>query len=168
MSNSFILYLLLIIKLRFTCGKRIKEYQNIMTMNVILLFHIIALYGVKWDTLISKSTTSEWIKIWCWNWCSWNGLYWGIMRPCFNLTAIRDGSRDAATSKMECFVIIVNGWKPLAIITKWSFLDVAAALDPTLPPLKSTGCFFVFFLLTKSISWNKKQTKEHNELKKCS
>ena len=24
----------------------------------------------------------------------------------------RDGSRVAATSKMECFVIIVNGWKP--------------------------------------------------------
>ena len=25
----------------------------------------------------------------------------------------RGGSRTAATSKMECFVIIVNGWKPL-------------------------------------------------------
>ena len=37
----------------------------------------------------------------------------------------RDGSRDAATSKMECFVIIVNGSKP------W-ILDVAAALDPSL------------------------------------
>ena len=33
---------------------------------------------------------------------------------------------------MECFVIIVNGWKPLTIITKPSVLDVAAALDP--PP----------------------------------
>ena len=37
-----------------------------------------------------------------------------------------------ATSKMECFVIIVNGWKPLTIITKRSVLDVAAVLDPPL------------------------------------
>ena len=38
----------------------------------------------------------------------------------------------AATPKMERFVIIVNGWKPLTIITKRSILDVAAALDPPL------------------------------------
>ena len=43
---------------------------------------------------------------------------------------LRGISRAAATSKMECFVIIVNGWKPLTIITKQSILDVAAALDP--------------------------------------
>ena len=30
---------------------------------------------------------------------------------------------------MERFVIIVNGWKSLTIITKRSILDVAAALD---------------------------------------
>ena len=42
----------------------------------------------------------------------------------------RGGSRAAAASKMECFVIIVNGWKPLNIITKHSILDVAVALDP--------------------------------------
>ena len=47
----------------------------------------------------------------------------------------RGGSRAAATSKMERFVIIVSGWKPLTIITKRSILDVAAALDP---PLTST------------------------------
>ena len=29
-------------------------------------------------------------------------------------------------------MIIVNGWKPLTIITKHSILDVAAALDPPL------------------------------------
>ena len=45
---------------------------------------------------------------------------------------IRGGTRTAATSKMEHFVIIVNGWKPLTIITKRSILDVAAALDPPL------------------------------------
>ena len=44
----------------------------------------------------------------------------------------RGGSRAAATSKMERFVIIVNGWKPLTIIAKRSILDVAAALDPPL------------------------------------
>ena len=45
---------------------------------------------------------------------------------------LRGGSRTAATSKMEGLVIIVNGWKPLTIITKRSILDVAAALDPPL------------------------------------
>ena len=33
---------------------------------------------------------------------------------------------------MERFVIIVNGWMPLTIITKCSILGVAAALDPPL------------------------------------
>ena len=33
---------------------------------------------------------------------------------------------------MERFVIIVNGSKPLTIITKLSILDVAAVLDPLL------------------------------------
>ena len=46
---------------------------------------------------------------------------------------IRDRSKTAATSKVELFVIIVNGRKPLSIITKSSTLDVAAVLDP--PPL---------------------------------
>ena len=44
----------------------------------------------------------------------------------------RGGSRTAVTSKMERFVIIVNDWKPLTIITKRSILDVAAVLDPPL------------------------------------
>ena len=33
---------------------------------------------------------------------------------------------------MERFVIVVNGWKPLTIITNRSFLDVATVLDPRL------------------------------------
>ena len=45
---------------------------------------------------------------------------------------IRGRCRAAVTSKMECFVIIVNGLKPLSIITKQSILDLAAALDPPL------------------------------------
>ena len=44
----------------------------------------------------------------------------------------RGGSRAAATSKMESFVIIVNGFQPLIVITKHSILDVAAVLDPPL------------------------------------
>ena len=44
----------------------------------------------------------------------------------------RGGSRTVATSKMELFVIIVNGFQPLTIITKCSILDVAALLDPSL------------------------------------
>ena len=45
---------------------------------------------------------------------------------------IRGGSGTAVTSKMERFVIIVNGFQPLTIITKRSILDVAAVLDPPL------------------------------------
>ena len=44
----------------------------------------------------------------------------------------RGECRAAATSKMERFVVIVNGWKPLNIITKQSILDLAQALDPPL------------------------------------
>ena len=47
----------------------------------------------------------------------------------YNQGSSRSGSRTAATSKMERFVIIVNGWKPLTIITKSSILEVAAVLD---------------------------------------
>ena len=45
---------------------------------------------------------------------------------------VKDGSRAAATSKMERFVIIVNSFQPLTIVTKRSILDVAAVLDPPL------------------------------------
>ena len=47
----------------------------------------------------------------------------------------RGRSRAAATSKMECFMIKVNDFQPLTIITKHSILDVAAALDPSLNSL---------------------------------
>ena len=42
----------------------------------------------------------------------------------------RGGSRTAATSKMEHFVIIVNCYKPLTMITKSSILNVAIVVDP--------------------------------------
>ena len=74
----------------------------------------------------------------------------------------RGGSRAAATSKMERFVIIVNDWKPLIITTMRSILDVVAALDLPLnmgyhaekkiqnlvemsfikPPVEATSCCF--------------------------
>ena len=57
----------------------------------------------------------------------------------------RGGSRAATASKMECFVIIVNGWKPLTIITKQSILDVTAALDPPLMPIPYLQIFHGFF-----------------------
>ena len=44
----------------------------------------------------------------------------------------RGGPRAAATSKMEHFVIRVNGFQSLTIITKHSILDFATALDPPL------------------------------------
>ena len=46
----------------------------------------------------------------------------------------RGGPRAAATSKMERFVIIFNGWKLLTIITKRSILDIEAVLVPPLFP----------------------------------
>ena len=49
-----------------------------------------------------------------------------------DLPRFRGGSRTTATSKMEQFVIIVNGFQPLTIITKSSILDVAEVLDPPL------------------------------------
>ena len=61
-------------------------------------------------------------------------------------TTLRGGSRVAAASKMERFVIIVQGWKPLTIITKYSILNVAAALDP--PLLSLVSCIDLFFCAT--------------------
>ena len=65
------------------------------------------------------------------SYCNWYGqedfTWQGIWRA-----SIRGRSRTAATSKMEHFVIIVNGWKPLTIITKSSIVDIAAVLDPPL------------------------------------
>ena len=42
----------------------------------------------------------------------------------------RSRPRTAATSKMERFVIVAKGWKPLTVVTKCSVLYVAAVLDP--------------------------------------
>ena len=52
-----------------------------------------------------------------------------IVYPIFILS---DPKYFHVTCEMEHFVIIVNSWKPLTIITKSSILDVAAVLDPPL------------------------------------
>ena len=57
----------------------------------------------------------------------------------FPVAISRGGSRAAATSKMQRFVIIVNDFQPLTVITKCSILDVAVALDPSLHI--SANCF---------------------------
>ena len=62
---------------------------------------------------------------------------------------LRGGSRAAATSKMECFVTIVNGFQSLTIITKRSMLDVAAALDP---PLLLLSYFHHCLVCNKSLN----------------
>ena len=54
------------------------------------------------------------------------------------IVVFRGGSRTAATSKMERFVILVNGLQPLTIFTKRSILDVATVLDPPLVFSEST------------------------------
>ena len=48
------------------------------------------------------------------------------------MIATRGGSRTAATSKMEHFVITANGFQPLTIITKSSILNAATVLDSPL------------------------------------
>ena len=45
------------------------------------------------------------------------------------MSLTRRACRTASISKMEHFVIIVNGFQPLTIITKRSILDVEAVLD---------------------------------------
>ena len=56
-----------------------------------------------------------------------NYFQWSL--HCANL---RGASRTAATSKVELFVITVNGWKTLTIIRKSSTLDVAVVLNSPL------------------------------------
>ena len=70
---------------------------------------------------------------------------------------VRGGSRAAATFKMERFVIIVNDWKPLTIITKRSILYVAAALDLPLIvystfPHRNQTCNIVIYIFNVRIT----------------
>ena len=64
--------------------------------------------------------------------------------PFFVLSFRIGWSRTAATSKMERFAVIVNGFQPLTIITKYSILDVAAVLD--LPKHSNKSFLFPFLM----------------------
>ena len=65
--------------------------------------------------------------------CKQNLESWNICGHLRSQNSIdRGGSRTAATSKMERFVLIVNSCQPLTIITKCCILDVAAVSDPPL------------------------------------
>ena len=75
----------------------------------------------------------------------------------------RGGSRTAATSKMESFVIIVNGFQPLTIITKLTILYVAAVLDP---PLISIIIAITTIIIIDSTLKQKTGKKEANSLMK--
>ena len=55
-----------------------------------------------------------------------------VLNLMYMLSNTRGGSRAVAISKMECIMRIVNGFQSLAIITKYSILDVATVLDPFL------------------------------------
>ena len=50
----------------------------------------------------------------------------------FCLTGVREIPGTPAASKIELFVILVNGLHPLTNVTKNSILDVAGALDTPL------------------------------------
>ena len=60
------------------------------------------------------------------------------------MNGVRGGSRTAATSKMEHFVTIVNGFEPFTVITKRSILDVAVLLDPSLGVRSYSNLFKAF------------------------
>ena len=72
--------------------------------------------------------------------CSFRKLVFCLsLNSVFSVSSVlipRGGSRTPATSKIECFIIIVN-FQPLTIITKRFILDVAAVLDPPLNPMSS-------------------------------
>ena len=76
---------------------------------------------------------------------------------------IRGGSRVAATSKMECFVIIVNDLQPLTIITKHSILVLAAAVDPSLVILLLVA-FITLFTVYLFHNFSDLQTSLENRL----
>ena len=71
----------------------------------------------------------------------------------------RGGSRTAATFKMERFLIIVNDFQLITIVTKRSILDVAAVLDPALKSITTLlilKCQIV--LQNVTLWWNMRTT----------
>ena len=105
-------------------GSRILCYKWIK-INVVVLVRCVY---VSWHALKEKGNIYSSI-FWFWL-LLFKGQFRSILFIILHyIWTIRGGSRTAATSKMEFFVIIVNSWKPLTIITKSSILNVAAVLD---------------------------------------
>ena len=99
------------------------------------IFHSVADAHVTWDNGIHCVADPQVIEIWLQ--ISLKAMVvWQLTKnkscKCTPIFHIKGGSRTAATSTMEHFVININGWKLLTIITKSSILDVAALLDPPL------------------------------------
>ena len=59
------------------------------------------------------------------------------------VTMLKGGSRTAATSKIEHFVITVNGWNPLTVTTK---LHLGCCSSPTSTSDVHSLHFCIFFL----------------------
>ena len=109
----------------------------------------------------------NYLKLWSPKWKIFEVAYWDKYQ---NSQADLGGThRTAATSKMERFVIIVNGWKPLTIITDHSIPDVATILDLSLeltfPTFFARGlCSFnpfqasvAFHIKTSNLIWTANQ-----------
>ena len=99
-----------------------------------LKYHFFVLLVLFWYLLLSESSSSRSLsKLAGSRFINFNSCIFYPKDVIFSfLKELRGQFKAAATSKMECFVIIVNGWKPLTIITKHSIFDVAVPLDPPL------------------------------------
>ena len=99
------------------------------------------------------------IKIFCflmkWLYFQWPSHVYSVTTK-FEIWITTGGSRTAGTSKMVRFVIIVNGFQPLTIITKHSILDFAAVLDP--PLITCTWTFSMLFKIFRSFFKRKSQS----------
>ena len=70
---------------------------------------------------------------------------------------------DCRSIQGELFVIIVNGWKPLTVITTSSTLDIVAVLDPPLITIQIQTRSFAFDLKFKCSSNKKSERKDRSK-----
>ena len=79
---------------------------------------------------------------------------------------LRGGFRTAATSKMELFVIIVNGWKPLTIITKELHLGCCSSPKSACATIRRSKRFKEKNVITDNVSLIDSMKKEVDYLRK--
>ena len=75
-------------------------------------------------------------------------VYFYLLFSFYQPAVSRGGSSTAAISMMERYIVIVNVFQQLTIITKRSILDVAAVLDPPL-----VSFYLPFRPLNKYLNW---------------